>query len=207
MRYAIMSDVHGQVQALKTAIADARGCSAERLVLLGDMVGGGPSSSWEALAFCRSAFDVVVMGNCDADYAYAADLSFVGRETAEWLISLPELSVDGDAVFVHRGLRRDNGKMAAGFGYPFDEPTARRTFEAMDDGIRLAFIGHTHERKVWRCNALGDIEGGQDDCLYLANDARYIINVGSIGRPRSGMAASYVIYDSSQRKISFRQFD
>lgn len=65
MKYAIMSDVHANPAALKTALADARALGCEKFVMLGDITGYGYDSK-AALNLVRENFDVVLMGNHDS---------------------------------------------------------------------------------------------------------------------------------------------
>lgn len=204
MKYAVMSDVHGHLLALAKALADARRCAVDRLVLLGDMIGSGPSPDQDVLSLCRGAFDVVVAGNYEVDYL-SRDSAASQPERA-WVAALPALVVEGDAAFTHRGLNRDKGEMVAGFGYTFDPATARATFDAMDSAVRLAFVGHTHESAIWRCDAADVITQLPANLCLAEADCRYIINVGSVGCPRTDDGASYVVYDSNSRQLEFRRF-
>ena len=59
MRYAVISDVHANLEALERVLADARACGAEKVVCLGDVVGYGPRPA-ECVARVRSACAVVL---------------------------------------------------------------------------------------------------------------------------------------------------
>lgn len=203
-----MSDVHAYLPALKRAIADAKACACNRLVLLGDMIGYGPSSPQDVISACRGAFDAVVKGNHEVDYL--SGMNGAGQDcNASWLSSLPDLITEGEMAFTHRALSRELGRMVAGWGYTFDCATAKGSFDAMDTGIRVAFVGHTHERGLWSCNAAGEIEEIHADTLCLGYDKRYIVNVGSVGCPRSEMLSLFVTYDTESRQLSYRcrEFD
>ena len=205
MKYAVMSDVHGHLTALENALADARRCAVDRFVLLGDMTGSGPSPDRDVLSLCRSAFDVVVAGNYEVDYLSRE--SAASQPERAWVASLLSLAVEGDAAFTHRGLNRDAGRMVAGFGYTFDLATAHVTFDAMDSALRLVFIGHTHESAIWRCDAADTITQVHANRWLADAGSRYIVNVGSVGCPRSDDGASYVVYDSDSRQLEFRRLE
>ena len=64
MRYAIISDIHANLEALERVLADAKSCGAERIICLGDVVGYGPRPA-ETLARVRSACAAIVAGNHD----------------------------------------------------------------------------------------------------------------------------------------------
>ena len=64
MRYAILSDVHANLEALERVLADAERCGADEIVCLGDIVGYGPLPQ-KTLALVRARCSVVLAGNHD----------------------------------------------------------------------------------------------------------------------------------------------
>ena len=65
MRLAIISDIHANDVALRTALYDAAQCGADVYASLGDIVGYGPSPA-ESVRLARDSFSVSVLGNHDA---------------------------------------------------------------------------------------------------------------------------------------------
>ena len=103
MRIAIFSDVHANLEALKTALRASEALGADRLVCLGDVVGYGPCPS-ECVDLVRSEFEVCVLGNHDEAVATGKDIEVLPKdgqaaaryhreilsaEDLEWLASLP----------------------------------------------------------------------------------------------------------------------
>ena len=64
MKYAIISDIHANLTALKNVIADAKACRVDKFVCLGDVVGYGPQPA-ETLALVRETCFVTLAGNHD----------------------------------------------------------------------------------------------------------------------------------------------
>ena len=64
MKYAVISDIHANLQALETVLKDAEAQGAEKVVCLGDVVGYGPPPA-ETLRRVRSAAETVLAGNHD----------------------------------------------------------------------------------------------------------------------------------------------
>ena len=64
MKYAVISDIHANLQALDAVLADAEAQGAEKTVCLGDVVGYGPLPA-ETLRRVRAAAETVIAGNHD----------------------------------------------------------------------------------------------------------------------------------------------
>lgn len=66
MRIAIISDVHGNLEALKTTLADIKKRNIDKIFCLGDIVEKGCHAE-ECVKLVRENCEVVVQGNCDVD--------------------------------------------------------------------------------------------------------------------------------------------
>ncbi|MCL2463277.1 MAG: metallophosphatase family protein, partial [Defluviitaleaceae bacterium] len=116
MKVAVIADIHGNLPALESALADIDRRGADKIICLGDIVGKGPSSK-ETIALCRQRCEIVLMGNWEyALYdAYlrqkqgqAVDgfrtlwlINDIGAENMEYLGSLPhsaELRLSGRLI-------------------------------------------------------------------------------------------------------------
>ena len=70
---------------------------------------------------------------------------------------------------------------------------------------RLLFVGHTHHACcITYSPGEKAVVTGPDKDVLLAPRTRYIVNVGSVGYPRTDHNITYGIYDSVARKVSFR---
>lgn len=215
MRYAIISDVHANESALRHVLEDAAAQGAETVVCLGDVVGYGPLPK-ETLELIRRAAPITLAGNHDDAVS--------GRQGADDFIDLA-----GDAVKRHREalgsgelswLRalpydcRLEGAIAAhgdftdpkAFNYIDDEASAAANFGATD--AQLMFVGHTHVPGFFLTGQSGSVYRLDAQDFSIEDGKRYIVNPGSVGYPRecNGTCNStYVLYDSSERSVRFRQ--
>ena len=214
MRYAIISDVHANLEALERVIEDAARNGVERMVSLGDSVGYGPLPA-EALRRAREVCAVVLAGNHDDAVSGRVDASeFVNlaaeavkrhrealsKEEIAYLGSLPYVAELEGAKAVHGDLV-DPKK----FYYVDDEAGARANFEA--DDFQLLFVGHTHEPCLYLTGASGAVYRTAAQDFTLEDGKRYIVNPGSVGYPRERNGecfSSYVIYDSVEGTVSYR---
>ena len=219
MRYAVLSDVHGNLEALSNVLADAASEGALGILCLGDAVGYGadPAPCIELLGE-RSLLMVAgnhehgALGLLDVRWfnaaARAAALWTRGRLGADhqnFLTGLPLASTLGEATCVHASPRRPEE-----WDYLL---SAEDGFQAFGDfATRLCFVGHSHHPGVWSLGSSGpayeDLAGPafHDRRIPFHDGRRYIINVGSVGQPRDrDPRAAYVLWDEDKRSVTLRR--
>ncbi|MGN0852568.1 MAG: metallophosphoesterase family protein [Kiritimatiellia bacterium] len=213
MKFAILSDVHANAEALKTVLRDVREHGVERIVCLGDVVGYGPDPV-ESLRLCRESCQVVLMGNHDAavvgaiscdDFRPEARMGVfrhrreLPAEDRAWLAGRPHVCRTRSFLGVHGSPFRPED-----FNYVLDEADAEDAMAAAT-GRRLVFVGHTHFSTCWeRVPGQPPVESGAVD-RTLGPRGRLIVNVGSVGYPRVESESVYVLYDSRSRRIAYRR--
>ncbi len=217
MRYAILSDVHANLEALSAVLADADQEGATAILGLGDLVGYGadPMACVDAIG-ARGAR--LVAGNHEWGAVGLTDVGWfnpaaraailwtrdrLARDASRYLAALPLTATVEDATLVHASPRNpDEWDYLTSADEGFD------VFDAFD--TRLCFVGHSHRPAVW---SLGS--GGPDHAaafrawpvrIALENGRRYVINVGSVGQPRDRDArAAYAIWDVDRREVEIRR--
>ena len=212
MRYAILSDIHGNLEALRAVLTDAADHS-DALLCLGDVVGYGadPIACVELIGE-RAA--QVVAGNHEHGVAGLLDLRWFNdyaRAAAEWtretlspthrdyLAARPLTAEVNDATLVHASpLRPDE------WDYLVTADDGYQAFGAF--ATRLCFVGHSHTPGAWSQGSSGrDYEKGGVD-VTLESGRRYIVNVGSVGQPRDrDPRASYAVWDVDARRVTIRR--
>lgn len=212
MRYLILSDIHGNWEALAAVLADAAG-QYDAVVNCGDLVGYGPDPD-RVVEYCRAHCRAAVRGNHDKAVAGLADMDWfnaVARKAATWsrqtmkpenlayLASLEQGPVECDGFSVMHGSPRDEDD------YILSPEEARAA--AAEALTGLSFFGHTHIQGgfIVHRNGLREILGGE---LRVEETSTYLINPGSVGQPRDGdPRAAFALYDASLRSIEFRRVD
>lgn len=211
--YAILGDIHSNLEALNTVLDDARKQGVEGFVCVGDVVGynADPVACVEIL---RELECQVVRGNhdhyCSHDeplddfHPLAANVvdwtrRQLGPEQTAYLRSLPlKRHVAGFSV-VHSTL-----DMPDKWGYVFDTLEADAHFNYQTTAV--CFYGHTHVPMAFD-KAGGGIARTSYHTLKVAVGHRYFINVGSVGQPRDGdPRTGYVLYDAHKREATLRRF-
>ena len=217
MRYAVVSDVHANLEALTAVLADAAAEGARAVLCLGDLVGYGadPGPCVEMVAERSVA---LVAGNHEHGAAGLLDVRWfnpVARDAILWtrgrlagdatryLGGLPLMTMIGDACLAHA-----SPKNPEEWDYLMSPEDGFGVFDAFD--TRLCFIGHSHRPGVW---SLGS--GGPDHetafraypvRVPLEDGRRYVINVGSVGQPRDRDArAAYGLWDLDAREVVIRR--
>jgi predicted phosphodiesterase len=218
VRYLILSDIHGNWEALTAVRQHARRKRVDRVLFLGDAVGYGASPN-HVLEWLRtlSPEAIVVRGNHDRVCAKLEGGEYFNRHAlvaAEWtarhldernaayLKNLPEgpLAVDDDVVICH--------------GSPDDEDTY--IFSGYDAAPAFAcvthpviFFGHTHVPSLFTFDSRGpeptmsvQLLAGDRQTIDVEEGCRYLVNPGSVGQPRDRVAkAAYAIWDGESRRI------
>lgn len=222
-----MSDIHANPTALARAVDDARKNGVDDFVCLGDFVGYGPSPN-EAITLSRKVFgDRVVLGNHDAamlremfmdsalhraEKMITAQRCKVEEVNLNWLASCSQFIKDKNLLFVHGDIMVEGDELKAGFGYVFRPEDVSRVLSTVSDfGINIVFVGHTHEPMIWEMNGEGVVELLNENRIIASSLERFVVNVGTVGCPRSIPYASYAIVevnddgkvDVELRKLSF----
>ena len=216
MRYAIFSDVHANEAALGAVLADAADARAEKLVSLGDVVGYGPDPV-AALERVYRAAHVCLAGNHDdavsgrfpvedftsfAAAAVARHRAALAPAARDWLRHLPHVcAFEGPAG----AFACAHGEFAhpARFDYVLEPRDALASWRARPEP--LLFVGHSHRPGIFVLGPSGEPHALEPEDFALEPGKRYLVNVGSVGYPRSGDCRStYCLYDDGTGSVFFR---
>jgi diadenosine tetraphosphatase ApaH/serine/threonine PP2A family protein phosphatase len=210
MRYAVLADIHSNLEAFQAVLRDLdeRG-GADEVWCLGDIVGYGPDPR-ECIKLLRRHHGVGVAGNHDwaaigkldtssfnPEAAAAAQWTAeaLKKEDADYLASLPLTLHMGDFTLVHGSPREPIWE------YVLSAQAAKANFRAFD--FRFCLIGHSHSPLLFEIDSRNSCrERKLPEQLSLKTETRFIINCGSVGQPRDGdPRASYAIIDTAQEVL------
>ncbi len=212
MRYAIVSDIHGNLQAWRAVMKDLRAQQVDGILCLGDVVGYGPNPA-EVLEAVRHDVPDILIGNHDAVVAGlfdAAAFQDSSRRMIEW--TTQQLGAESKAfcadlpyTLIGDGFLCSHGDFSdpAAFVY-LDEETVDRSWPVTTE--QFLFVGHTHIPAVHILHPDGGFSSRPATDFQMEPGSRYAINVGSVGMPRDGdLRASYCIYDWDTGTVWFRR--
>lgn len=214
MKYAIFSDIHGNLEAYQAVLNSLKGEGRVKYICVGDIVGYGADPE-ECIHITKRLGPIVIAGNHDwaavnktaldyfNDYAKKAvqwTSGEINADEKQYLKALELIYISKDMTVVHGTLMRPEM-----FEYAFDYATAHRMLKLMETSI--AFIGHTHVPGIFSLNK-DRVEYGSGPTVKISASKKYLVNVGSIGQPRDGdPRASYCIWDTNSGKIEIRRVD
>ncbi len=220
MRVLVLSDIHGNLQALEAVLAAAGPVDA--VWNLGDVVGYGASPN-EVVDRVRALAQVNVRGNHDrvccglsssegfnpvAAAAAQWTMRTLTPENLEWLRDMPQGPIAG------------NGRAMCVHGSPLHEDqyivTMRDAWTPLQQmPTELTFFGHTHVQGGF---SQRDHEWHEDLPHFSTADqaeavefdvpvgTRHLINPGSVGQPRDhNWRAAFVLYDSAAERVVFHR--
>jgi predicted phosphodiesterase len=218
VRFLILSDIHGNFEALRAVLGHVRRKRYDQVLFLGDAVGYGASPN-QALKWLRSLGNglVVVRGNHDRVCAGLDSGEYFNQYAREATVWTNE-HLDARYLEYLRsfpvGPIEINESIAVCHGSPMDEDTY--IFSAYDAQIafnvlsqQVIFFGHTHVPSAFSLRMASatptlDVQllSGRRIVLDIEPDTRYLINPGSVGQPRDrDPRASYAIYDDVHKRL------
>ena len=220
MRYLVISDVHGNLEALRAVFAHAARKRRDAVLFLGDAVGycASPNQVCEKLR-ALGAQAVAVRGNHDRvvlDVRQGAVFfNAHARQAAAWSA---EVLTPANRRFleaipvgprtVEPGLAICHGSPVDEDDYVFTESEARAALASVRESV--IFFGHSHIPCMFELDEdsepqrlVGVVLRGSRVAIDLDPNRRYLVNPGSVGQPRDrDPRASYGIYDSALRRFT-----
>ena len=212
MRYAILSDIHANLEAFRTVTEYLEQENIDRYLILGDIVGYGANPN-ECLDLIRDNYKYyAVLGNHDAIiverhiYSYYNPyakkcldwtVSVITHPNKQFLETLPITRTIDGIQLVH-----SSPYEPAAWGYMTRIEDIRENLPFI--GSNLCFFGHTHRPAFFVYETAADILTQEHGIttIDLNADFKYIINVGSVGQPRDNNPfTSFGIYDTNQQQI------
>ncbi|MBN1392177.1 MAG: metallophosphoesterase family protein [Sedimentisphaerales bacterium] len=231
--FAVISDIHSNIEALTTVLADIDKRGIKTIYCLGDVVGYGPNPG-ECLDMIIEKTKWCVLGNHDyavfyepTNFNYAAEqASFWTRFSLEgeqetskrnkrwsFLGGLPmrqslkaDLGASSAAIdFVHASPRKPINE----YIFPDDVYTnpikVRILFERVE---HICFVGHTHLPGVFLDEPDFYLPDEVGNVYPIIDKEKAIINIGSVGQPRDGdNRASYVYVEDNEVNFVRLEYD
>jgi predicted phosphodiesterase len=211
MRYAVIADIHANLEAFEVVLADAKEQKVTHYCCVGDVVGYNANPK-ECLDIVRGMGMPVVKGNHDEYCSSDDDLEGFNPHAAEavnwtrkqltaedrqWLRDLKYVRLVASFSMVHATL-----DVPQRWGYVFDKLAAAASFTYQNTSV--CFFGHTHVPVAFIRDS--QVRGGTYSKFTVEPGRKYFVNVGAVGQPRDGNPrAGYVVYDLDEQTIELRR--
>jgi predicted phosphodiesterase len=217
VKLALISDLHGNLEALDAVLRDVdRASPGARLVCAGDVVGYGPDPE-ACIARLRERDAPCVMGNHEEMVLGRRDFSrcvYAGIVAAVW--TRRELSTDARAyiealpshLVIDSSVVVCHGDLESADTYVSTRERAEEALaqlRARQPSAEVLVCGHTHHAALFTREGGFQLMNGGGDCRLPAA-GNCVINPGAVGQARDGAPlASYALLDTERRRVSFRQ--
>ena len=215
MIIALLSDIHGNLEALQACLKHATESRAGRYAFLGDLVGYGadPQKVVDIVARYASEGAVIVKGNHDEALArtprYMNDSvravinwtrEKLSKDAKDFLASLPLCVREDEMCFVHASAASPER-----WDYIDSPSAARRSIDAAQ--ATYTFCGHVHDQTLYflaaggKASVFSPLQGKE---IPVGRHRRWLAIVGSVGQPRdNNPAAAYTQFDTAHERITF----
>lgn len=214
MRYAILSDIHANYDALETVLGILEKENIDNYVCLGDVVGYGAEPS-RCLQTVREKCVACIAGNHDFAAVEKTNIEFfnqfakeatlwtrkqLSEEERKWLEELPLVQdVDDQFTIVHGTLYSPPL-----FDYIQTSFDAYLSLQVLQK--QVCFLGHSHVPITFLMS--DSIKYTLDPEIKLEEGVKYLVNVGSVGQPRDdNPKAAFAIYDTDKSVVEIRRVE
>ncbi len=208
MLHAVVSDIHGNLEALEAVLADIARHQPASMVCLGDFVGYGASPN-ECIDRLRPMIEHAVVGNHDLAAIGKLRLTYFNSNAAAaalwtetaltpdnraYLAALPYSVRWRDTLLVHASPAEPEN-----WHYVLSPVEARAEMDAFEEAV--CFIGHSHYPGVFDRHE-ERVRYTRAPEIRIEKGHRYLVNVASVGQPRDGdPRAGYLLYDDLERVL------
>jgi predicted phosphodiesterase len=216
LRYGIISDIHGNLEAFDAVLEALEQEDIEVYLCLGDIVGYGANPN-ECLGRVWELTSEVIAGNHDHASVGKLDIisfNHMAAEAALW--TMQHLTGTARHYLRELPLTRRHGHILAVHGAPtqpdkwpylitLDQVAVE--FPALPDDTTLCVVGHTHTPGIFEMNDAEEVCRHIHGYTYrMQSECRYIVNVGSVGQPRDGDSrAAFCVYDTETYLLEIKR--
>lgn len=216
MRYGVISDVHGNLHALRAVVHDLRAQGVDAWLSLGDLIGYGPQpnecvelvAELDAVSVAGN-HELIVLGEIDgassSERAHRSHLwtrQVLGADVQAYLRRLPRRAEVDGIVLTHGSL--DDPE-------EYVRTPARAAAELAQLAVehpeaRLLLVGNTHLQQL-HSESRGRLPVASGTSVQLDLRHRYLANPGSVGQSRQWEwppLARCLVVDVSSGQLTFR---
>jgi len=207
LRYAILSDIHGNLDALKAVLSALSSEKIDAYVCLGDIVGYGPQPA-ECVHEIQKYGCIVVAGNHDfavSEKLNIGNFNVLAKEAVLWTrakLSAEDIEFLANLPLEERleGFHVVHGTLYAPELFDYVQTSYDASLSMARMEAPLCFVGHSHVPVTFVQGQVISYSLGQVVQINPRN--KVIVNVGSVGQPRDkDPRACYAVYDTESQTV------
>ncbi len=216
---AILSDIHGNIEALTVVMEDIDKRNVDRVICLGDIIGYG-ANPCECLDIAMKRFDVCLLGNHEYAVLHEPEgFNPIAEKAVEWtrwqvrrkeytrfLSNLVSARLEGKTLYVHGSI---HDSLMEYVREAEDYASLKKAFKTLREEFKLfdiCFTGHNH--RAFLTTEVGIIYPHDVVMRFQVKGERLYASVGSVGQPRDeDPTACYVIYDGEHVEYRRLKYD
>jgi diadenosine tetraphosphatase ApaH/serine/threonine PP2A family protein phosphatase len=215
MRIALMTDIHGNREALAACLEHAEQNDIDRYVFLGDFVGYGADPRWvvDTVMTLVGRGAIAILGNHDAAVLTdSAGMNEVAADAIDWtraqlddrqrtfIAGLPLFVEEADRLYVHASADEPDH-----WHYVTELYGAAKSMMATQ--AHATFCGHTHVPALFHMSLTGkfaSFDPVESVEIPLTPQRRWLAVIGSVGQPRDrDPAACYAVLDDARGALTY----
>ncbi len=212
MRYAIISDLHSNLDALEKVTDDIKKQKVDRHLCLGDIIGYGAQPR-ECIQVVRDLDCLTIAGNHDWAALGKTNIDYFNTYAKEATLWTREQLTDEDVAYIDAlplvEHLPENFTLVHGtlynpelFDYIQTSYDAYLSLQVLDGTV--CFLGHSHLPITFFQGEMISYTLSQE--IPVGDGVKALVNVGSVGQPRDdNPKASYAIYDTDLQKVWIRR--
>jgi predicted phosphodiesterase len=216
-KIAVISDLHANFEAMKSVLNWLQQHQIDHVICLGDIIGYNANPlevtylTWNRCRFSlKGNHERYVLGE-EARGVKEEKLEVItwtreqlSQQYMEWLRTLPDYHLYEGTFLLAHGSPRDPDE------YIFKKDAVKGSLQHMQDvypGIRICFFGHSHLPMLISKHAV-ESKFDETRTIPLEQGTTYLINPGSVGQPRDGIAkTSFGVMDTKRWRFTWVRLD
>ena len=213
MRYALISDIHSNLEAFLAVIETISKDKPDKYLCIGDIIGYGadPKEVIRLVEFLNP--EIIVAGNHEWGVAGLLDIEYFNKDAQSAISWTKDILNNSEMdyietfkiIYKHDDFTLVHGSLETPeeFHYIMNKADAYVTSDIMK--TKICFVGHSHIPGIFY-TAGARMEELKGRKVKMEPDKRYVINIGSVGQPRDGdPRASYAIYDTEDASVEIKR--
>ncbi|MDF1667361.1 MAG: metallophosphoesterase family protein [Planctomycetota bacterium] len=213
MKYALVSDIHANLEAFTEVLKKIKEEECEKIVCLGDIVGYGANPR-ECIALVREHNMATIAGNHDFACIGKTNINYFNSYAKEATLWTRKITTDEDKKFLnnlplvdyHENFTVVHGTLYSPELFDYIQTTYDAYLSLQLLESQICFLGHSHVPITFFQGDL--ISYTLNPVVKIEEGVKALINIGSVGQPRDdNPRASFATYDTDKMEVEIHRVE